>query len=338
MKKLFLFIIIALLISCQDKIQVIGVKLDKSSAQLAIGATTTLRADLIPLSATNKGIIWSSSDNNIATVTDNSTVAAYATGLVTGKAVGTVTITATSKNGNYTATCVVRVVNLEFELVRVEGGTFTMGCTDGDCRSDGREEPAHQVTVSTFNIAKYPVTQRQWEAIMGYNPSTFRGDINLPVETVSWDDVQAFIQKLNALTGKNYRLPTEAEWEYAARGGNKSEGYKFSGSNDVNEVAWHVGNSNNRTHPVGLKKTNELGIYDMSGNVFELCSDWAGYYTDTPQIDPPGPDYPMIDGRFKVTRGGCFSNDWLICRVSARGFSWSLDEIYYDTSFRLLLP
>ena len=343
MKKLFYFFALTALflvvtVSCQDKVPVTEIKLDKSTALLAMGGTTTLTANVIPLSATNKDITWSSSNDKIATVTDNSTVVVYATGLVTGKAAGTATITATSKSGNYTVTCVVTVIDAEPEMVLVEGGTFTMGCTDGECRSDGREEPAHQVTVSTFKMAKYPVTQQQWEAIMGKNPSTYSGDGNLPVETVSWNDIQQFIQKLNALTGKNYRLPTEAEWEYAARGGYKSKGYKFSGSDDVATVAWYVANSKNRTHPVGTKEPNELGIYDMSGNVWEFCSDWAGYYTATPKIDPQGPDEPMIDDLFKVVRGGTFELDLPFCRVSARAFTTTLDIPFYQNGFRLVHP
>jgi len=315
MKKiLYLFVIAALAVSCQDKVPVTEIKLDKSSAFIAIGGTTTLKADLIPLSATNREVIWSSSNENIATVVDNSTGTAFSEGLITGKAAGTVTITATSKSGKYTATCTVEVINAEPELVTVEGGTFTMGCTFNDCDSISLVYfPPHPVTLSGYKIAKYMVTQKQWEAVMGNNPSIIKGD-DLPVYYMSWLNVQDFITKLNSMTGKKYRLPTEAEWEYAARGGSKSQNYKYSGSNNVSEVAWWSENSLTRPQPVGTKKANELGLYDMSGNMWEYCNDWWGNYTDASQIDPTGP----ATGTYRVMRGGCYSNPASYVRVDNR--------------------
>jgi formylglycine-generating enzyme required for sulfatase activity len=189
------------------------------------------------------------------------------------------------------------------EMVYVQGGTFTMGCTSeqgSDCFND--EKPVHQVTLSSFYMGQYEVTQAQWKAVMGSNPSRFKGD-NLPVEQVSWNDVQEFIRKLNAQTGKRYRLPTEAEWEYAARGGNQSRGYYFSGSNGASKVAWHPDNSGNKTHPVGTKSANELGIYDMSGNVWEWCYDWYGDYPASAQNNPVG----ASSGSGRVRRGGSWS-------------------------------
>lgn len=189
----------------------------------------------------------------------------------------------------------------EPEMVFVEGGTFQMG----NDYWDEDEKPEHSVTVNGFYIGKYEVTQKEWKAIMGYNPSKFKGD-DLPVEQVSWNEVQEFLKELNENTGKNYRLPTEAEWEYASQGGNKSEGYMYSGSNNVEEVAWHCGNADNKTHPVGTKLPNELGIYDMSGNVCEWCNDLYAndYYHKSPSLNPQGP----TSGDYRVKRNGSYWN------------------------------
>ncbi|MDR1811565.1 MAG: formylglycine-generating enzyme family protein [Candidatus Fibromonas sp.] len=164
-----------------------------------------------------------------------------------------------------------------FDMVYVKGGTLTMGCTVEPCYLT--DEKAHSVTVGDFSIGRYEVTQGLWKAVMGNNPSYFKGNDNLPVETVSWDDVQEFIWELNEKTKKNYRLPTLDEWEYAARGGTNSKGYKYSGSNDIDDVAWYEKNSSNKTHIVGTKQANELGIYDMSGNVIEWTDNkiWTSY-------------------------------------------------------------
>ena len=198
-------------------------------------------------------------------------------------------------------------------MVRVEGGTFTMGATaEQGSNPNGDEKPTHQVTLSTYYIGKYEVTQAEWQAVMGTNPSGFKGD-NLPVESVTWFDCQEFIRKLNELTGKQFRLPTEAEWEYAARGGNKSNRTKYAGGSDIDNVAWYSDNSNG-THPVGQKRPNELGLYDMSGNVYEWCQDWFGDYSSTSQTNPQDP----ATGTKRVLRGGCWFNDARICRLSCR--------------------
>jgi len=203
-------------------------------------------------------------------------------------------------------------------MVYVQGGTFTMGATaeqENDANSD--EEPAHKVTLSSYYIGKYEVTQEEWSAVMGENPSKLRNNDKNPVENVSWDDCQEFISKLNTMTGKNFRLPTEAEWEYAARGGSKSRGYKYAGSDNVNDVAWHSGNTKNAsysTHPVGQKRSNELGLYDMSGNVYEWCQDWYGAYASHPQTNPTGP----ASGSYRVLRSGGWCNLAKRCRVSSR--------------------
>jgi formylglycine-generating enzyme required for sulfatase activity len=219
-------------------------------------------------------------------------------------------------------------------MVRVEGGTFTMGCISeqgGDCYDS--EKPTHQVTVSGFQMGKYEVTQAQWRVVMGNNPSHFSGCDDCPVENVSWNDVQAYISKLNQQTGKKYRLPTEAEWEFAARGGNKSKGYKYAGGNDIGSVAWYSSNSSSKTHAVGEKQANELGIYDMSGNVWEWCEDWYGDYSSSPQTNPKGPQ----NGSDRVLRGGSWISDAKGCRVSDRASSRP-DYRGNGLGFRLVLP
>jgi formylglycine-generating enzyme required for sulfatase activity len=228
---------------------------------------------------------------------------------------------------------VAEVTEINIPMIYVAGGTFTMGCTSeqgNDCDND--EKPAHQVTVSGFNIGKYEVTQAQWEAVMGNNPSAYKGD-NLPVECVSWDDVQVFIRKLNQQTGKQYRLPTEAEWEYAARGGTQSRGYKYSGSNTVSEVAWYKDNSGKQTHPVGQKKANELGIYDMSGNVREWCSDWYGKYNSSSQTNPKG----SSSDSYRVYRGSNHMYSANDCRVTYRSYD-SPNHDDHGLGVRLVLP
>lgn len=204
--------------------------------------------------------------------------------------------------------------NVMIEMVRVEGGTFTMGATAeqaSDAFSD--ELPTHKVTLSPFLIGKYEVSQTLWLAVMGENPSVNTG-INLPVENVTWNECQTFITKLNELTGKNFRLLTEAEWEYAARGGNKSKGYKYSGSNNLGDVAWYIDNSNNTSHAMGTKAPNELGIYDMTGNVMEWVSDWKGSYSSGAQTNPTGPD----SGTYRVNRGGSYGNVERLSRITNR--------------------
>ncbi|GAB6120566.1 SUMF1/EgtB/PvdO family nonheme iron enzyme [Dysgonomonas termitidis] len=200
-------------------------------------------------------------------------------------------------------------------MVYVQGGTFTMGCTSeqgNDCYDN--EKPAHRVTLSDFYIGKYEVTQAQWQAVMGNNPSSFKGD-NLPVENVSWDDAVSFCRELSRMTGKTYRLPTEAEWEYAARGGSKKTDAKYSGSYSPDKVAWYGDNSGNKTHPVGTKQANELGIYDMSGNVWEWCSDWYGSYPASAQTNPAG----ASEGSDRVARGGSWGDFAEGVRVPSRG-------------------
>lgn len=190
----------------------------------------------------------------------------------------------------------------DIEMVYVEGGAFQMGSDDSDESAERIENPKHEVSVSDFQIGKYEVDQRLWENIMGTNPSQIKGD-SLPVTNVSWNDVQEFIKRLNKITKKKYRLPTEAEWEYAARGGNRSQGFIYVGSNNPDSVAWHFDNSGRMPHKIGTKQPNELGIFDMGGNIQEWVNDWYGAYTDDPQTNPKG---PKSSGIGKILRGGNF--------------------------------
>ena len=205
--------------------------------------------------------------------------------------------------------------DIEIRMIRVEGGAFTMGATPEQSNdANSNERPTHRVTLSTYYIGEIEVTQELWQAVMGSNPSRFIG-LKRPVERVSWDDCQAFIRRLNILTDNRFRLPTEAEWEFAARGGNNSRGNRYAGSNTISEVAWYDDNSNSETHDVAQKNHNELGLYDMSGNVLEWCQDkYDDRYRGGSETNPIGP----IHGMYNVLRGGCWSFGAERCRVSYR--------------------
>ena len=228
------------------------------------------------------------------------------------------------------------VNGVSFTMIPVEGGTFTMGATaEQGSYAWPDESPTHQVTLSSYSIGQTEVTQALWLAVMGTNPSTYTGNLQRPVEKVSWNDCQTFITRLNELTGKNFRLPTEAEWEFAARGGNKSQHYKYAGSNDIDAVAWYWGNiplQTTGTQPVATKAPNELGLYDMSGNVWEWCQDWWGSYSSAAQADPTGPE----TGSYRVYRGGSWDSDARDCRVSRRD-SYSPSGRGSDLGLRLAL-
>ncbi|GAP71671.1 hypothetical protein SAMD00024442_16_22 [Candidatus Symbiothrix dinenymphae] len=277
---------------------------------------------LTPASGTNNGTIT-------VNVTENTT---------TDSRSATITVTSGSLTQQVTVTQAAGVATLsELEMVTVVGGTFTMGATAeqvGDARSI--ESPTHDVTLGNYAIGKYEVTQKLWWDVMGSwpggAPSNGEGDY-YPMYEVSHDDIQNFLTALNIKTGKNYRLPTEAEWEYAARGGGASNGYKYSGSNTLGDVAWYWDNSSITTHIVGTKAPNELGIYDMSGNVSEWCSDWFGSYDSSPQTDPIG----ATTGSARVLRGGSCIIDAASCRVSNRA-SNAPDLRYSGWGFRLVLP
>ena len=216
-----------------------------------------------------------------------------------------------------------------FKMIFVQGGTFKMGSNEYD-----DEKPIHSVTLPDFYIGETQVTQGLWKAVMGDNPSRFKNGVDYTVETVSWDDCQNFLKKLNKKTGKNFRLPTEAEWEYAARGGQHHSTYKYSGSDKLSEVAWYNEDwDKGSTHPVKNKKPNELGIYDMSGNVWEWCQDWYGSYNEQDEKDPQGPS----SGSSRVLRGGSWCNFANHCRVSYR---YGYDPRYRSDGcgLRLALP
>ena len=210
--------------------------------------------------------------------------------------------------------------------------------TNNDPYADTDEMPAHEVTLSDYYIGQTEVTQALWKTVMGTNPSNVKGD-NLPVERVSWNDCQLFIQKLNELTGLHFRLPTEAEWEYAALGGQKSHGYMYAGSNKVDSVAWHEYNSTNTPKPVATLMPNELGIYDMCGNVYEFCQDRYAPYSSEPQKNPQGPATPSQE--IRITKGGSFlrpsgCNRNNYCCITNRGQAWE-NAKYSHCGLRLVL-
>ena len=242
---------------------------------------------------------------------------------------------------SYASNHIFTVNGVSFTMIYVQGGTFTMGATSEQGHPIDNEKPAHSVTLSSYMIGQTEVTQALWQAVMGNNPSRFTGDNRRPVEKVSWNDCQEFLRKLNSITGEHFRLPTEAEWEFAARGGNKSKGYMYSGNNNLDSVAWYWDNSgkylrenspNYGTHIVGTMQPNELDIYDMSGNVWEWCNQYFHNYSaiciTNPQENHPK-DYDLI-----IFRGGSWKFDKWFCRVTFRNDS-RMDNIKDDLGFRL---
>lgn len=210
------------------------------------------------------------------------------------------------------------VGHTHFDMIYVKGGTFKMGCTPEQeeyCRDN--EKPVREVTVSDFYISKFPVTNRLYIIVMGIDTHDAPICLDCPIGVVNWFDANEFIKKLNAMTGKNYRLPTEAEWEYAARGGHAGSSSRatiYAGSNDIEEVAWYLESKISALEPVGLKKPNRLGLYEMSGGVWEWCSDFYGEYGNEAEKNPTGPE----SGRFRVLRGGSWAVTANHCRVSSR--------------------
>ena len=324
---IILILLTSIVVTCQKSNT--SISLNKTELSLSVGDTYTLIA-------TEKGKSewtarnWSTSNSDVVDIKvfcdfDGEKC------IVTAKNKGTAIITVTTEESSRTTKCTITVIlqPIEPEMVFVEGGTFMMGSNNNIL-----EQPIHQVTISSFKIAKYQVTQREWKAIMGNNPCYTQGD-ELPVSEITWNDANEYITRLNNATGKNYRLPTEAEWEYAARGGKESTGQKYSGSNDINLVAWYTANCA-KPQPVGSKTANELGIYDMSGNVWECCSDWYGNYPQTSQTDPQGPG----NGTYRILRGGGYNSysDW--CRVAFRFRVEPNNSIStpIDCGLRLVLP
>ena len=304
------------------------------------------------LTVTARGVCWNTTDN--PTVDDSHTVDGSGAGAftstitdLTGNTTYYVRAYATTSEGTvYGETRTFETNNpneftvngVTFKMIYVEGGTFDMGATTEQGNEAEKDEyPMHSVTLDGYYIGKYEVTQEFWLAVMGSWPGTAQTNsygvgANYPAYYISWDDCQKFISRLNRLTGATFRLPTEAEWEYAERGGNQSCHYKYSGSNNVDEVAWYIGNSENTTHPVGTKSPNELGIYDMSGNVWEWCSDWYGDYSAEAQTNPQGPS----TGSDRVLRGGSWSYYAKYCRVSNRYYHDPSDS-YFNLGLRLVL-
>ena len=280
-----------------------GYATDRKSVSISEGQTASITGTL----ASNA--VASSSSNTLGYSSASSSMSS-----------GSNTISIPVKNG------------ISIDMVKVEAGTFMMGATSEMKDPYDNEKPVHQVTLTNdYYMGMYEVPQALWEAVMGSNPSEYKGD-NLPVEMVSWNDCQEFISKLNSLTGRKFRLPTEAEWEYAARGGKRSRGYQYSGNSNISDVAWYDGNSGSKPHPVGTKQANELGIYDMSGNVYEWCSDWYGSYSSSSQTNPTGAD----SGSGRVVRGGSWYDFAWGCRLSYRG---SITPFYRgnDLGLRLAL-
>lgn len=330
---MLLFVIVT--VTCKKEKHITSVIVSSSTLTLNMNKTVTLTATVYPNDADNKAVIWTSSNDNVATVEN---------GKVTAIKQGTAIITVTTVDGNKTANCTVIVTDEEEifeepEMIFVEGGTFLFGCNDDECGnwdewdSHWLTYPPVEKTVESFYISKYLITQKLWKAVMGTTlrehsvdfygherPIVGEGD-NYPMYYMTRSDCQAFLKKLNLITGKKYREVTSIEWEYAAKGGNKSQGYKYSGSNNPDEVAWSYNNSEGATHPVGTKLPNELGIYDLSGNVCELVD---GFY------------YNSNKTHVDEIRGGCWGSGLNGCRVSDFGEIIYYDKCYY-VGFRVAL-
>ena len=284
---------------------------------MRVDETKTLGVRVTPSTASIDDMIWLSSDSGVVAVDD---------GVLTAVGDGICDIVVRCQGLQVSCKVAVFktvVVNgVPFEMLPVEGGSFMMGATSGEHEALSYEVPQHHVTLSDYMIGQTEVTQEQWHAVMNYTPGHFKGNPKHPVENVTWEDCQEFISKLNEMTGLNFHLPTEAQWEYAARGGNRSLGFKFAGSNDVTEVGWYYSNSgklgasdpNYGTHDVAQLKPNELNLYDMTGNVREWCQDYYAPYSAVSQVDPLGP----ATGSMRLYRDGSWNDYIIYCRVAFR--------------------
>ncbi|MDO4725827.1 MAG: SUMF1/EgtB/PvdO family nonheme iron enzyme [Porphyromonadaceae bacterium] len=331
-------------LSCQQD-RVTDILVEPTEKTLKEGEEFVIKVKITPDNAKNRSVTWQSDNTDVAKVDEK--------GKVTAIKEGTAVIKVKTQDGNKTAECKVIVsksfdpncvINgIKFEFVEIPGGTFTMGSPDNEPIRD-KDEPQHSITLSSFYMGKYEVTQAQWKAVMGKdnNPSFFKGD-NLPMEMVSWEDTQLFINKLNELTKKEYRLPTEAEWEYACRAGTTTPFY--TGDNITTDQANYNGEGSYNNNPIGenRQKTTEVGtfspnawgLYDMSGNIWEWCNDWYDkfYYGISPESNPIGPE----TGTERVIRGGSWRNYAQYLRSANR----SSDRVRgkgNDCGFRLVHP
>ncbi len=305
---------------CHIKVREVPIEslsLVKDYVVLEVGDHSELTVVLNPVVSGGVTLSWESTDETVATV---------ANGEVTAVAPGVCDVIVRCQGKE--ATCEIAVLktvsvnDVSFSMMPVRGGTFMMGAPLNQTGSNVNEKPQHPVSLSDYMIGVTEVTQELWHAVMGHTPGHFKGHPKRPVENVSWTDCEAFIKALNELTGLNFSLPTEAQWEYAAKGGDQSKGYLCAGSDSIKPVAWYYTNSSAvgedhpdyGTHDVATKKPNELQIYDMSGNVNEWCSDWYSAYTEDAQTNPTGPAI----GNYKVFRGGSWNDKAKSCRVCFR--------------------
>ena len=357
MKKfLFLSLFSALFVFTGCKHEVESITLNTDRIMMEKGSARELKAIVKPDKAPQE-VLWKSNDITVARVFQPGGISAVGEGeckiiAYAGDKRAECTVIVYARPGGDTGHVPVDTVkppkdlsftvnNVSFELAGVEGGGFMMGGTpEQGSDPDKNEYPVHKVTLKDFHIMKTEVTQALWKAVMGKNPS-YPGFINdsMPVVSMNWNDCQVFIDSLNRklaskLKGKKFSLPTEAQWEYAARGGNKSKGYKYAGSNNIDEVGWHPGNSEDVLHKVAQKRPNELGLYDMSGNAYEWCLDWRCAYRAEHQTDPC---YMVQESEYvKITRGGSFHFTTKGCRVTSRG-GIPPTEDKYDVGLRLVL-
>ncbi|MDO4725828.1 MAG: SUMF1/EgtB/PvdO family nonheme iron enzyme [Porphyromonadaceae bacterium] len=337
-------ILMVVFLSCQQDIdRITDISVEPTEKTLKEGEEFVIKVKITPDNAKNRSVTWQSDNTDVAKVDEK--------GKVTAIKEGTAVIKVKTQDGNKTAECKVIVsksfdpncvINgIKFEFVEISGGTFTMGSPDNEVGRNNDESPQHVVTLNSFYMGKYEVTQAQWKAVMETDttPSFFKGD-NLPVEMVNYADIMDFITKLNELTKKEYRLSTEAEWEYACRAGTTTPFY--TGNNittaqaNYNGVPYNdnpKGEYRGKTTEVGSFAPNAFGLYDMHGNVWEWCSDKYGKYPDTPQVNPTG----ATDGSYGIIRGGSWDNGASYCRSAFRA-STPFFMIDNFLGFRLVHP